>query len=120
VKAAAVVSFKVGPQPSLRLPAVAVGVQIYLLVLDRTPQPLDKDVVDPASFAIYAGAATGGLEDLEPVLTGRLRSLVSVEDFRRFEALFGDGACFARVWRESGDGGKSRAASWPSKCGDLS
>ena len=67
--AAAVVNFKISPQALLRRPAVAVGMQIHLLVLDRTPEPFDKDVVDPATLANQADAAAGGLEKSEPPLT---------------------------------------------------
>jgi len=32
-------------QPDFSLPAIAVGVQVNLLVFDRSPQPLHQDVV---------------------------------------------------------------------------
>jgi hypothetical protein len=79
--------FQIGPQPLLRLSAIAVGMQIHLFVLDRAPQPPDKDVVDPATLAVYADASSGGLENREPVLASELRALVGVEDLRHTKAL---------------------------------
>jgi hypothetical protein len=38
-------------QADLRFPAIAVGTQIHLLILDGAPQPLHQDVVVTASTA---------------------------------------------------------------------
>ena len=50
---------------------VGVGFQVHLLVLQRTPQPLHKDVVDVPPFPILA--------DLQPLILQRLGELLPSE-----------------------------------------
>lgn len=67
-------------QADLRLPAVTVGPQVDLLILDRTPQSLHQNVVaaalsagpaDPDPLSLQAGHEVGG---------GELTALIEVED----------------------------------------
>lgn len=69
-------------QTLANLAAGLVGVQIDALVFDRTPQPLDHDVVPPTTLAVHGDADLGVLEHLGEGIAGELASLVSVEDFR--------------------------------------
>jgi hypothetical protein len=61
-------------------------VQVDLLILDRAPPPLDESVVHPATLAVHADAAAGGLPPIEPVPGGVLRALIAVENLRNPEA----------------------------------
>src|SRR3546814_10098096 len=55
------------------------------LVLQRAPQPLDKDVVEKAAAPIHRDAHAGLLQALRPGPGGELAALVGVEDFRSEE-----------------------------------
>src|SRR5882724_9398345 len=83
--ASCIVKAEIPGERSAGLGPVRVPVQIDLFVLDTAPEPLDKHVVDPAAFAVHADGNTGVIEHLDPIVTGELRSLVSVEDIRRTE-----------------------------------
>ena len=48
------------------------------------PQPLHKDIVDPAALAVHADDHTGLLEDVRESLARELASLISVEDLRGY------------------------------------
>src|SRR5947209_4033625 len=54
--------------------------QVYLLVFERPPQPLDKDVVHTAPATVHANGNLSGLQFANEFLTGKLRPLVTVED----------------------------------------
>ena len=61
-----------------RYPALlrrVVGLEVDLLVLDAPPQPLDEDVIDPASLAVPADADFVFLEHTEEGFTGELSLL---------------------------------------------
>src|SRR5436309_5415737 len=51
---AAIIEVEVTADRVPRLANAFVGPQIYLLVFDAAPQPLDEHVVPPCSFAIHA------------------------------------------------------------------
>src|SRR3546814_10225002 len=51
------------------------------LVLQRAPQPLDKDVVEKAAAPIHRDAHAGLLQALRPGPGGELAARVGVEDF---------------------------------------
>jgi hypothetical protein len=59
-----------------------VGVQIDVLVLERTPQPLHEDVVGPAALAIHADLDAFFFEPSGEGFTAELTSLIGVEDLR--------------------------------------
>ena len=59
-----------------------VVLQIHLLVLERSPQPLDEDVVPAASATIHANSDVPRRSFARELLTGELHPLVAVEDFR--------------------------------------
>ncbi len=50
---------------------VVEGVQINAFVFQGTPQPLDKDIVHPATFAVHRGLDVVRLEFVDPG-SGRL------------------------------------------------
>src|SRR6185437_11610017 len=82
VKAPRVVEGEVPGQRLTRLAPRSVGVQVHVLVLYAPPQPLDKDVVDPAALAIHADRNAGRFQGRGPLLAGELRPLVRVENLR--------------------------------------
>lgn len=57
-----------------------VGVEVDLLIFDRSPEPLDEDVVAPGALAIHRDGDFGFLQHCRDVHRGELRSLVRVED----------------------------------------
>src|ERR1700676_3064378 len=59
-----------------------VGVQIDMLILDRLPEPLDENIVAPASFAIHTDGDAGFLEPPGEGFAGELTALIRVEDLR--------------------------------------
>ncbi len=63
--------------------AVGQLVQIDRLVLERSPQPLDEDVVHAATPSVNGDGDTRVFEHAGEVEAGKLAALVGVEDFRR-------------------------------------
>ena len=74
----------VQPRPDLAMGIVAGRKlpQIDALVLQRPPQPLDKDIVHPATLAVHRDAYPGVAQHVGEVLAGKLTPLVGVEDLR--------------------------------------
>lgn len=58
------------------------GVQVDALVLEGSPQPLDKDVVEEPPLAIHRDARAGLLQAVRPGPGCELAALVGVEDIR--------------------------------------
>jgi hypothetical protein len=46
--------------------------QVDVFVLHAAPEPLDEDVVDPATLAVHADRNTGRLQGRRPLLAGEL------------------------------------------------
>jgi hypothetical protein len=55
-------------------------VEIDLLVFDRPPQPLDKDVIKDAATAIHADPNIVFLKPPGKLIAGKLTPLINVED----------------------------------------
>src|ERR1022692_1927959 len=82
MRSPAVVEAEIAADRSPGLADAVVGLQIHLLVFDAAPQPLDEHVVPPSAFAVHAdGDAVAGKQASER-RTGKLRTLVGVEDVR--------------------------------------
>src|SRR5208282_4989666 len=60
-----------------------VCLDVYILVLQAPPQPLDEDVVQVTAFAIHADADTAGRQHAGERGTGELYTLVGVENIGR-------------------------------------
>ena len=71
---------EVSLKPCPQICDAVVGVQINMLVLHRAPEPFNKDVVHPSSFAIHADRNVVRLQDTGELFTGELTPLVGVED----------------------------------------
>ena len=76
---------KVTPQPRPHIGDGLVGAEVDLLVLDRAPEPFDKDVVAPAALAIHADPDVVRAQDIEERGARELRALIRVEDLGRAE-----------------------------------
>src|SRR5258708_12519540 len=78
---AAIIEVEVTAERVPRLANAFVGPQIYLLVFDAAPQPLDEHVVPPCSFAIHADRDAVAGERAGEGRAGELRALVGIADF---------------------------------------
>src|ERR1019366_8857078 len=68
--------------PTDRAPCLAdraIGMQIDLLVFDRTPQTLDDDVVAPSASAVHTDGNLFALQDAGEDLRSKLAALIGVE-----------------------------------------
>lgn len=73
-------------------PCFAAGLesmQVDAFIFDRPPEPLDHDVVHPASLAIHGNAGAGLLEHGGECIAGKLAALIGIEDLRTAIALQG-------------------------------
>jgi hypothetical protein len=77
-----VVEFKVTANPGARLSRRRVAFDVYIFVLDGSPEPLSKDVVKSSPFAIHTDAHAGGLQGADVGMARELAALIRVEDFR--------------------------------------
>lgn len=57
-----------------------VGVEIDLFVFEAPPQPLDEDIVSPASCPIPVDLNPVGSQEPGELLVGELTTLIRVED----------------------------------------
>lgn len=67
-------------QADLCIPIIAVGMQVHLLILDRTPRPLHQDVVVATLPARPADLDPLRLRPGHEFTRGELTALVRVED----------------------------------------
>src|SRR5207344_3105886 len=49
-----------------------IGLEVHLLVLDASPQPLDEDVVAPGTLAVHAGADAALTQNVDELDAGEL------------------------------------------------
>ena len=59
-----------------------VGLEIYLLVFQATPQALHKHIIYPTALAVHAHLDACCLENAGKGITGKLGTLIRVEDLR--------------------------------------
>jgi len=57
--------------------------KVDFFVFDRSPEPLDEDVVIDPAPAVHADANARLFEDMQELIGRKLGSLVRVEDLRR-------------------------------------
>src|SRR5271154_452035 len=62
------------------------GIEVDTFVFQRSPQPLDEDVVHPAATTIHRDPDVGILQGGGERKAGELRALIGVEDLRPAEA----------------------------------
>src|ERR1043165_3480937 len=80
MRSAAIIEVEVAVDRGAGVADAVVGSQVDLLVFDASPQPLDKDVVAPSSFAVHADCNVIVGERADEGRASELRSLVCVED----------------------------------------
>ena len=79
-----VVEVKVLMEPVMELLTGLVQVDVYVLILDRPPQALDKDIVETSSSPVHADSDVVLAKKLGKGFTGELRALVGIEYLRPF------------------------------------
>ena len=77
--ASAIVKGQISADASAGIGHGLVGVEVDLLVFDRTPEPFDEHVVPPRPLAIHRDGDFRLLQHCGEVDRGELRSLVGVE-----------------------------------------
>jgi hypothetical protein len=80
MRSLAVVEIQIPADRSARLTDAVVGPQINLFVFDRTPEPLDEDVVAPRPLAVHADRDGVVAEQAGEVRAGELAALVGIEN----------------------------------------
>ena len=70
---------EISPQPSSELSDRVVGVEVNMLILDRSPKSFDKHVVHPSAFTIHADLNAVGLQDAGEGIACELTALIGVE-----------------------------------------
>lgn len=66
--------------------AIGVGFEVHLLVLERAPQPLGEDVVEPAATPVHRDADIGSLE---PACEGRTGELAAIDGLLTIDPIRG-------------------------------
>jgi len=69
-------------QSCIAIGSAGVTLEVDLLVLHRSPQPLDHHVVDRAAFPVHTDLDRLSEQPTRELLARELRSLVGVEDLR--------------------------------------
>src|SRR5439155_26882037 len=82
VLALGVVKVQPGANTGLGFGHSRISVEVELFVFETAPQPLDKDVVHAAAFAVHADRDALPLQGTGKIVTGELAALVGIEDFR--------------------------------------
>src|SRR4249919_541141 len=82
MRSAAVVEAEILADRGAGLGDRVVSSQVDLLVLDRSPEPLDEDVVAPGTLAVHADRDPVPGQHTDEHLAGELAALIGVEDLR--------------------------------------
>src|SRR5271157_1540365 len=80
MRALTIEKVEIPAQRRARLGDGVVGLEVDLLVLHRSPEPLDEHVVAPSALAVHADGDPVLLEDAGERLAGELAALVAVEN----------------------------------------
>ena len=75
-----IIELEILGQPCLQFNDTAIVLDIYILILDRSPQALHKDVIQSSPPPIVAYGDTCCLQPPGKLQTGKLHTLVTVED----------------------------------------
>ena len=82
MKAFLVVKVQPGANARLGLSNRSVCVQVHVLILQASPQPLNKNVVHTPALTVHADLDTVGFQHAGEVGAGKLTALIGIEDFR--------------------------------------
>ena len=83
MRSCGIVPGEIGPETSLQFLTAVRQLQIDVLILDRAPEPLHKDVVQSSALAIHTDADAVLFEYREEAFRSELRVLITVEDLGR-------------------------------------
>ena len=75
-----IVKSQIAFQALLGLADVIIGMQIYLLIFDASPEPFDEHIITPATSTVHAYGDIFFLQKLSELPARELAALVSVED----------------------------------------
>jgi hypothetical protein len=78
-----IVERQVAAQARACLPWASIRVGVDLVILDRTPQALNEDIIADPAFAIHADPHVGRPQELALLRAGEGAPLVAVPDLRR-------------------------------------
>ena len=81
---AVIVFLKEGSQSPVELWHCLIRFDVYVIVFDSPPQPLDHHIVKSPPFAIHADFYFMISEDLGEFIAGELAALISIEDIRSY------------------------------------
>ena len=82
MRSAGIVEVEVTANRSAGLGDCVVGLQINLLVFDRSPKALDEDIITPRSFAVHADGDAGFEKNAGEAGAGELAALIRIENVR--------------------------------------
>lgn len=82
MRAQEIVFVEEAPQAIAQLGERGVLVQVDVLVFDRAPEAFDERVVERTAAAVHTDSDVALLQRRQEQLTGELRALIGVEDFR--------------------------------------
>ena len=81
MQAILIVELKIRFQPFFCISYRLIIFDIHLLIFDTSPEPLNKNVVQCSSSTIPTDTHISSFEPVDKLITGKLRSLVVVENF---------------------------------------
>jgi hypothetical protein len=82
VQALVVVEVEIAMQACFQRRHHVIVHEIEMLVLDRAPQPFDKDIVQGSASTIHADSDLGPFQDIGEFRRRELGTLISIEDLR--------------------------------------
>jgi hypothetical protein len=82
-----IVKIKKHPYPRPRFSHIAIVIWINVFVLDRTPQPFDKDSISKPILSVHADGYRVLEKNAGEVAAGKQAPLIAVEYFRFSETL---------------------------------
>ncbi len=82
MQAILIVELKIRFQPAFCIRYRLIILEIHLLIFDSSPKSFNENVVQGSASAIPTDAHIGRLEPVRKLCTGKLRSLVIVENVR--------------------------------------
>lgn len=89
VNSSVIVEIEIRHQAGLQLVNGLVALQVNILIFNRSPDALDKDIIQKPPLAVHADLDMGTEQAVNPLLTSKLTPLVCVEYLGR--AVFGEG-----------------------------
>ena len=80
MRSAGIVKAEVTADRNASLGDCVIGLQINLLVFDRSPKALDENIITPRSFAVHADGDAGFEKNASEAGAGELAALIRIEN----------------------------------------